>query len=262
MGQNSSRSITINTKTGPVEEFEIGTYRELKARSKLGDGLDIHHLMQKQIGLMYIPGYSPEYGICIALQADQHRKIPTLTSNEINWKYRGQHPRHILADNILRDRSAGVIPVNVLIEALRLHVRHYPDVYERPGDSQTQVNSQLDSVIVKLENQMTDESELQARGRWALTKGNRLNQLPEDVRKYLRNGGKTSESRSTTAADDNDGTDSRSYVIHEAYDHTLGRNLTCTVRREFLYQEVRTEQHGKTTVTIITRYYRLVIQWS
>ena len=227
MGQNSSHSIRINTNTGPVEEFEIGTYRELKARSRPGDGLDIHHLIQKQIGLMYIPGYSAEYGICIAIEANQHRKIPTLTSNEINQRYYGQHPRHILADNILRDRSAGVFPVSVLIEALRLHVCHYPNVYERPGDSQTQVNSQLDSVIVKLDNQMTDESELEARGRWALTKGNRLNQLPQDVQKYLRNGGKSSEYTSTTADDDSDGTDSRSHVIHEAYDHTLGRNLTC-----------------------------------
>ncbi|CAF1404469.1 unnamed protein product [Rotaria magnacalcarata] len=38
-----------------LREFEVGTYRELLARSIRGDDLDIHHVLQKQIGLDLIP---------------------------------------------------------------------------------------------------------------------------------------------------------------------------------------------------------------
>lgn len=264
MGSSSSQPLTININRGAVEEYEIGTYRELKARSRPNDGLDIHHLIQEKIGLMCIPGYSPQNGICVALRATEHRKIPTLDANAIKQKYTGQHPRYILADNILRDHSARVMPVRVLIEALRQHVRHFSDVYALPNGSQTKVDSRLDTLIVMLEKQPTDQKELQLKAQWALTKGNQLSRVPTYIRKCLRDYHENNGTRSEymTTSDDHDERDVSSYVIHKEYDRTLGRTLTCSARREFVREETRTERRGRTIVTIITRYYRLVIEWS
>ncbi|CAF1515996.1 unnamed protein product [Rotaria sordida] len=180
----------------------------MKARSRSGDGLDIHHLIQKQIGNTCIPGYSLNNGICIAFRASDHRQIPTLRSDEITSRYVEKHSRQILADNILRDRSVNVIPVRVLLEALHLHVHHYPNVCERLSDTQTQVESRSESLI---------------------------------VRKYLQNT-TTSLNYTTTGKDHDDNeANSHSFVIHEEYDQRLGRNLTYSVRCEFIREETRTE---------------------
>ncbi|CAF1216149.1 unnamed protein product, partial [Rotaria sordida] len=230
-----------NTNIGSLEEYEIGIYRELKARSRSGDGLDIHHLIQKQIGNTCIPGYSLNNGICIAFRASDHRQIPTLRSDEITSRYVEKHSRQILADNILRDRSVNVIPVRVLLEALHLHVHHYPNVCERLSDTQTQVESRSESLIIILEDEARKSRELEEKGRWALTKGNRLSRLLEKVRKYLQNA-TTSLNYTTTGKDHDDNeANSHSFVIHEEYDQRLGRNLIYSVRCEFIREETRTE---------------------
>lgn len=262
MGNKCSSKIKVNTTKGSLKEYEIGTYCELKARSVTDDGLCIHHLVQDQIGEMYIPNYSPNTGICIALRAEDHQKIPALCSDEITTRYAGNHPRDILADNILRDDSANVIPVRVLLEALRLHVRHFPTIYERPGDAHAQVAVQLEPLIIFLENTEAEHKELETRGRRVLIKGNRISQLPKNVRKYIRHAGKSLAFKA--AGDQNDVEDfiSHSYVIHEEYDERLGRNTTCSIRIEFVREEICTKKRRKTVVTIKKRYYNLIVEWS
>jgi hypothetical protein len=60
-----------------VDPYEVGTYDDLKRRSKSGDKLDIHHLPQKHPAGQVIPGYDPKTGPAIAVPEDEHQRIPT-----------------------------------------------------------------------------------------------------------------------------------------------------------------------------------------
>ena len=66
------------SSAGPVQPYEVGTYSELKARSVVGDGLDIHHLPQANPAEQVIEGYSAADGPAIALPAAEHGTIPTI----------------------------------------------------------------------------------------------------------------------------------------------------------------------------------------
>jgi hypothetical protein len=63
---------------GAVEPYDVGTYNELKARSVVGDQLDIHHVPQQQPAGQVIPGYSAGDAPAIALPAEEHGLIPNL----------------------------------------------------------------------------------------------------------------------------------------------------------------------------------------
>ncbi|CAF1312725.1 unnamed protein product, partial [Rotaria sordida] len=41
-----------------------------------------------------------------------------------------------------------------------------------------------------------------------------------------------------------------------------GRHLTCLVKHEFIHEEARIAQCGRTIVTIITQYYKMIIERS
>lgn len=241
-----------------LREYEVGTYRDLQARSVRGDGLDIHHIVQKQIGLDMIPNYSEANGICVALRAGEHRKIPTLRSNEIAQKYHNKNARQILADDVWRNRQSGVIPTSVLLQAIRFHIQLYPQVYEKPGGGN---GMRLDArpLLTTLEQAAVSEQQqaaaqqvaqleqrLHLKAQACLTNGNRLYRLPSNVRQLLQNNGASSSSSSSDSRGDSIvGT----YIIHEEYDSGLSRMLTLKVRIEYVecYSEIvftKREQKG------------------
>jgi len=66
------------SEQGAVQPYEVGTYSDLKGRSVVGDGLDIHHVPQGRPASDAIPGYNYQNGPAIALPAEEHALIPNL----------------------------------------------------------------------------------------------------------------------------------------------------------------------------------------
>ncbi len=58
-----------------TKPYEVGTYRDLKNRSRPGDDLEIHHLPQKALAKRLIPDYDEDNAPAIALPQGEHRLI-------------------------------------------------------------------------------------------------------------------------------------------------------------------------------------------
>lgn len=65
-----------------VEKYEVGLFNDLKNRSEVGDGLDVHHVSQKQPAGQVIEGYDPNTAPAIALPSGEHKQIPTLKGTQ------------------------------------------------------------------------------------------------------------------------------------------------------------------------------------
>lgn len=255
-----------------MKEFEVGTYRELHARSLPRDGLDIHHLIPQCFPEGIIPGYSAAEGICIALRASEHRKIRNLRSDEIEELYRNKSPRQILAGFIWRNRQAGVIPPSVFLKAIKLYLEHYPYVFEKPGKADSKL---IDAhpILPQIEENLANEREkiaaqetakkitehdknLRAKAYTCVNNGNRLYSVPDNVRQLLQNNGSTPST--TSSSNIVPGT----YIIHEEYDPLLRRNLTLKARIEYVRSETHEEVRGRTKIITTTHYYQSILEWS
>lgn len=60
-------------------KYEVGTFKDLKAGSVVGDGLDIHHAVQKSPASQVISGYDALKAPAIAIPQAEHRLIPTIS---------------------------------------------------------------------------------------------------------------------------------------------------------------------------------------
>ncbi|MGQ7249535.1 RHS repeat-associated core domain-containing protein [Halomonas sp. V046] len=58
--------------------YEVGTFDDLRNRSQVGDGLDIHHAVQKHPAGQVVPGYDQKTAPSMAVPSAEHRSIPTL----------------------------------------------------------------------------------------------------------------------------------------------------------------------------------------
>jgi hypothetical protein len=109
----------------PVQEYDIGEYKDLQDRSDVGDHLDLHHVPQKHPAGQVIPGYRPETGTAIALNEVTHRAIPRTKGT-----YTGT-PRQLLGNDAWNLRQAGV--ANTYIERLlNMAKAQFPTSYVRP----------------------------------------------------------------------------------------------------------------------------------
>ena len=101
--------------TNPVGKFEIGTYNDLKNRSLVGDGFDLHHFPQDHIANKLFPGHTRGSGLSIALPKKMHQGIPKLTGT-----FSGS-PRDFMAREIRNMRNAGVPnePIMELMNRMR-----------------------------------------------------------------------------------------------------------------------------------------------
>jgi uncharacterized protein RhaS with RHS repeats len=61
-----------------VRAYQSGTAAELRASSRVGDALDVHHAPQAQVARQVSPAYSPRTGPAIALPQREHRAIPVV----------------------------------------------------------------------------------------------------------------------------------------------------------------------------------------
>lgn len=110
---------------GAVQPYEVGTYDALKKRSAPGDGIEIHHAMQKHPAGQVVPGYDPATGPSIALPRGEHRSIPT-----IRGSYAGS-ARRLLAKDIRDLRNNTGAPNSSLRELIRLNKEMFPQSFAK-----------------------------------------------------------------------------------------------------------------------------------
>jgi len=103
-----------------VGKYEVGTYDALKSRSAAGDGLDIHHAMQKNPAGQAVSGYNPTNGPSIAVPRGVHARIPTLKG-----EYTGT-ARDLLAKDVRDLRNNTNAPNSALRDLIVLNRQMYP----------------------------------------------------------------------------------------------------------------------------------------
>ncbi|MEX8505368.1 RHS repeat domain-containing protein [Leptothrix ochracea] len=107
-----------------VGKYEVGAYDALKRRSvPAGDGLDIHHAMQKNPAGQAVGGYNPANGPSIAIPRGEHLRIPT-----IKGEYTGT-ARDLLAKDIRDLRNNTNAPNSSLRELIDLNKQTYPGAF-------------------------------------------------------------------------------------------------------------------------------------
>jgi hypothetical protein len=110
-----------------VKKYEVGTYDDLKKRSQTGDGLDIHHAVQKHPAEQVIPGYNQKRGPSIALPKREHAKI-----KDIKGEYKGTS-RDLLAKNVKDLREHTKAENKILRELIDLNKKMYPEEFILKG---------------------------------------------------------------------------------------------------------------------------------
>ena len=115
-------------KSGGISEaaeglapYEVGTYDALKARSAVGDELDLHHVVQAHPAGQTIPGYLRANGPSIALPNAEHLLVPRLSG-----PYTGT-ARDLLARDIRNLRNYTNAPNSALQDLIDLNKQMYPD---------------------------------------------------------------------------------------------------------------------------------------
>ncbi len=106
-----------------VRPYEVGIFDDLQSRSVVGDGLDLHHVVQKQPASQVIPGYNPQNAPSIALPQVEHRLIPNLRG-----AFNGT-PRQILARDVRNLRNFTNTPRSSIRELIELNREMYPNVF-------------------------------------------------------------------------------------------------------------------------------------
>jgi len=117
--------VQFNAARGPVQAFEVGTADALKARSVVGDGLDIHHVAQAHPLEQVIPGYNRATGPAITVPRAQHSTIPT-----VRGPFTGT-ARDQLAKDIWDLRNYTDAPNSSLQDLINLNKQMYPGPYTK-----------------------------------------------------------------------------------------------------------------------------------
>jgi hypothetical protein len=118
-------AVTKGVLGGRVSAYEVAPANVLRARSVPGDGLDIHHAMQKGPAGQIIDGYNPNTAPAIAVPATLHENIPT-----IRGPFEG-NARGLLAKDIRDLRNKTDAPNSALRELVNLNKQMYPGSFDR-----------------------------------------------------------------------------------------------------------------------------------
>lgn len=110
-----------------MQTYEVGRADALRARSGVGDGLDIQHTGQAHAMGQIVPGYSRATGPSIAVPRAEHALIPKLTG-EVTMT-----PRALLARDIANLRNYTNAPNSSLRSLIDLNRQMYPQSFARPG---------------------------------------------------------------------------------------------------------------------------------
>jgi RHS repeat-associated protein len=108
-----------------VAKYEVGAFNVLKGRSIVGDGLDIHHVLQSSPASQVIQGYDRLTAPSIAIPQAEHRLIPTITG-----EFSGS-ARDLMAKDILNLRNYTNTPNNSLQDLIDLNKQMYPEVFTK-----------------------------------------------------------------------------------------------------------------------------------
>jgi len=106
-------------------KYEVGSFGGLKSRSIAGDGLDIHHAMQKQPAGQVVRGYNPSTAPSISLPRSEHMQIPNLRG-----EYSGS-ARDLLARDIGNLRNNTNAPNSSLRDLIELNKQMYPGAFKK-----------------------------------------------------------------------------------------------------------------------------------
>lgn len=106
----------------PIKPYEVGTFDDLSksGRSVSGDGLDIHHVVQKHPAAQVIPGYNLQTAPAIALPSAEHRLIRNLRGAY------GGTPRQLLARDVRNLRNFTNTPKSAIKQLINLNKTMYP----------------------------------------------------------------------------------------------------------------------------------------
>lgn len=105
---------------GPLRAYEVGSADVLKAKSVVGDQIDVHHVGQAHPMQQLIPAYDRVTGPAIALPQSEHIAIPRMRGNAT------LSPRDQLAKDIWNLRNHTNAPNNSLNELIKLNKQLYP----------------------------------------------------------------------------------------------------------------------------------------
>lgn len=120
----NSASVTRETKD-VLKAYDVGTFKELKAKSTVGDELDVHHVVQSKPGEQVVSGYDKSNAPSIALPNVEHRKIPT-RKGEFAGTARDQ-----LAKDVYDLRKNTTAPVTSMLDLINLNKTMYPSVFKK-----------------------------------------------------------------------------------------------------------------------------------
>ena len=90
-----------------VRAYEVASVEDLRARSDVGDGLDIHHVIQKRQAKGKIPNYDPDAATGMAVPEAEHDDIPRSTGD-----FEGP-PESLIARDLDRLRATGAPPEDI-----------------------------------------------------------------------------------------------------------------------------------------------------
>ena len=109
----------------PVQPYEVGPVDDLLRRSRIGDGLSIHHLPQQHPASQVVPAYDPKTAPGIALPRGEHRRIRNLQGPYSSTA------RDLVARDLWNLRVHTEAPNNALGDLLSLIRAMYPGVLDK-----------------------------------------------------------------------------------------------------------------------------------
>jgi len=111
--------------TDALKGFQVGRFNDLQRVSRVGDGLDLHHVGQSHPFRQVVSNYNRQTAPAIALPRAQHLQIPRVRGN-----YSGT-ARQQLARDIVNLRRHTEASNSSLQELIRLNKDLYPEVFRK-----------------------------------------------------------------------------------------------------------------------------------
>ncbi|MFI5011702.1 MAG: hypothetical protein ACHQAY_05085 [Hyphomicrobiales bacterium] len=115
----------IKAGTAAVQKYDVDTYRALKAKSVVGDDLEVHHAVQAKPGSQIIGGYDRMDAPAIALPAEEHKRIPKIIGT-----YTGT-ARDLVAADVRKLRKFTGAPTSSIRKLIDLNRSKYPGQIEK-----------------------------------------------------------------------------------------------------------------------------------
>ncbi len=128
VAETQAEAESVNAaSTESVQAYEVGQVNDLRARSAVGDGLDIHHVPQAHAAEQIIPGYTRATGPGIALPQAEHDAVNALNVTGVY----GGTARDLIARNLWALHELTSAPNSALQGLLSLIRTMYPGVLNK-----------------------------------------------------------------------------------------------------------------------------------